>query len=229
MQQALFLREQTCYEAARNRSWRAMTSGTWLRVVTIVSAGAFLVLSWRPAPVAAHPHVWIDAVVTFVFEDRQLVGLRHRWKFDEFFGSFVIQENDVDGDGAFDAAEISAIRENAFSNLREYDYLTHLRVNGDKLPLDEVSRFTARIEDGVLVYEFTMELPEPVDPGGNALAASVYDVEYYIEVLLDRYDPVRFEGIPSGGCTYDIREDTENPIYYGMVYPLAIILNCATS
>jgi ABC-type uncharacterized transport system substrate-binding protein len=229
MQQALLPREQICYDAAPHRSWRAMTFGTRLRVVTIVSAGAFLVLSGRPAHVAAHPHVWIDAVVTFVFSDRHLVGLRHRWKFDEFFGSFVIEENDVDGDGAFDAAEISAIRESAFSSLREYDYFTHLRVNGAKLPLDEASGFTARIEDGVLVYEFTMHLPAPVDPVEVALAASVYDVEYYVEVLLDRYDPVRFEGIPSGGCTYDIREDTENPIYYGMVYPLAITVNCATS
>jgi hypothetical protein len=50
-----------------------------------------------------------------------------------------------------------------------------------------------------------------------------------VEVLLDQDDPVRFEGIPSGGCTYEIQEDAENPIYYGMVYPLTITLNCATS
>jgi hypothetical protein len=32
-----------------------------------------------------------------------------------------------------------------------------------------------------------------------------------------------------GACIVDIREDTENPIYFGMVYPLAITLSCATS
>ena len=191
--------------------------------------GAGLALGLRGDPGAAHPHVWIDAVVTFVFEDRQLVGLRHHWTFDEFFGSFVIEEHDVDGNGAFDAAEVSAIRDNAFSNLREFDYFTHVRLDGQTLPLREVSDFAARIQDRVLVYEFTMPLPEPVDPGKDSFAASVYDVEYYVEVLLDQYDPVRFEGIPSGGCTYEIHEDAENPIYYGMVYPLAIALNCATS
>jgi ABC-type uncharacterized transport system substrate-binding protein len=92
-----------------------------------------------------------------------------------------------------------------------------------------VSAFSARIEDEIVVYEFTMPLPEPLDPGKSAIAASVYDVEYYVEVLLDQYDPVRFEGLPSGGCTYEIHEDAANPIYYGMVYPLAITLNCATS
>jgi ABC-type uncharacterized transport system substrate-binding protein len=203
-----------------------MAIRTWLPIAT---AGALLAFAGRAEPVDAHPHVWIDAVVTFVFEDGQLVGLRHHWKFDEFFGSFVIEEYDADGDGAFDAAELGAIRAGAFSNLREFDYFTHLRINGAKLPLQEVSSFTARIEDGVLVYEFAMPLPEPVDPGENSFAASVYDVEYYVEVLLDQYDPVRFEGIPSGGCTYEIHEDAENPIYYGMVYPLAITLNCATS
>jgi hypothetical protein len=48
-------------------------------------------------------------------------------------------------------------------------------------------------------------------------------------VLLDENDPVRFAGLPSGACTFDIREDAEHPIYYGMVYPLAITLACATS
>jgi ABC-type uncharacterized transport system substrate-binding protein len=206
-----------------------MASRTWAQLPLIAAGGVLLAFDGRPEPLAAHPHVWIDAVVTFVFEDGRLVGLRHRWKFDEFFGSFVIEEHDVNGDSALDAAEVNAIRDSAFSNLREYDYFTHVRIDGDKLPLHEVSAFTARIESGVLVYEFAMPLPEPVDPGEDGFAASVYDVEYYVEVLLDQYDPVRFEGIPSGGCTYAIHEDAENPIYYGMVYPLAITLNCATS
>jgi nickel/cobalt transporter (NicO) family protein len=101
----------------------------------IATAGALLACAGRAEPVGAHPHVWIDAVVTFVFEDGQLVGLRHHWKFDEFFGSFVIEEHDDNGDGAFDAAEVSAIRDTAFSNLREYDYFTHVHIDGDKLPL----------------------------------------------------------------------------------------------
>jgi ABC-type uncharacterized transport system substrate-binding protein len=198
-------------------------------MLAIALGGALLAALGRPEPVSAHPHVWIDAVLTFVFEDGHLIGVRQHWKFDEFFSSFVIEEHDVNRDGAFDEAEVSAIRGSAFTNLREYEYFTHLRVGSAQLPLREVNAFNARIEDGVLIYEFAIPLPEPVDPGKDTFAASVYDVEYYVEVLLDQDDPVRFEGIPSGGCTYEIQEDAENPIYYGMVYPLAITLNCATS
>lgn len=177
----------------------------------------------------AHPHVWITSVTTFLFEDRQLTGMRQRWRFDEFFSSYVIDEHDADGDGVLDEAEITAIRENAFSNLHEYGYFTHVRLDGEPLRMDRVLDFTASIEDEVLIYEFTLALPEPVDPTAVQFAAGVYDPEYYVEVLLDQHDPVRFAGLPNGACIFDIGEDTEHPIYYGMVYPLAIKLDCATS
>ena len=81
----------------------------------------------------------------------------------------------------------------------------------------------------MLVYEFTLPLPRAARAGAPTVAVGIYDPEYYVEVLLDADDPVRFAGLPSGACTYDIHEDTEHPIYYGMVYPLAITLSCATS
>jgi ABC-type uncharacterized transport system substrate-binding protein len=201
------------------------------RISALIPLTAALALAsavWA-GPAAAHPHVWIDAVATFLFEERQLVGLRHRWAFDEFFGSFVVEEHDTDGDGALDPAEIEAIRDAAFSNLREFGYFTHVRIDGKALPLHEVRDFTARLDNGVLVYEFTMPLPEPIDPGAERFTVGIYDAEYYVEVLLDQDDPVRFEGLPSGFCTFAIREDEDHPIYFGMVYPLAITLSCATS
>jgi ABC-type uncharacterized transport system substrate-binding protein len=205
-----------------------MTTGT--RTSALVVAAASVLIWGVPAgPVAAHPHVWITDVTTFVFEGRQLVGLRHHWTFDEFFGSFLIEEHDGDRDGRFDPAETAALRQDAFDALGEVGYFTQLRIDGDAWPLREVEGFAARIEDGTVVYEFTLLLPQPVDPAAVALAVGMYDPEYYVELLLDEDDPVRFTGLPSGTCTFDIREDTEHPIYYGMVYPLAITLACATT
>jgi ABC-type uncharacterized transport system substrate-binding protein len=196
----------------------------------IAGAGAGLaVLHVEPSAPGAHPHVWITSVMTFVFEDRRLFGLRHRWEFDEIFGSFVIQEHDADGNGAFDAAETESVKDKAFASLRDYGYFTHLRIDGQPVPLTEIVGFEAEIEDGVLAYEFTLSLPEPVDPAATPLAVGVYDEEYYVEVLLDQDDPVRFAGLPNGACTFEIEEDAENPIYFGMVDPLSISLSCGTS
>ena len=205
-----------------------MISGALCRLVRVaiarLRAGACFA-----GPAAAHPHVWINAVATFLFEDRMLVGVHHHWEFDEMFGSYVIEEHDANGDGKLDRAEIASIQANAFSNLRDYDYFTHVRIDGKDMPLQEVTDFTARIENGVLVYEFTMPLAKPIDPGASQFAAGIYDPEYYVEVLLDEDDPVRFEGLPSGACTYAIQEDSEHPIYYGLVNPLTIVLSCETS
>jgi ABC-type uncharacterized transport system substrate-binding protein len=205
----------------------AMMASPWRRVVRPVIAGCALALGAGPA--AAHPHVWINAVATFLFEDRILVGVRHHWEFDEMFGSYVIEEQDADRDGKLDRAEIASVQANAFSNLRDYDYFTHVRIDGKEMPMDEVTNFAARIENGVLVYEFTMPLAKPIDPGASQFTAGIYDPEYYVEVLLDEYDPVRFDGLPSGACTYAIQEDSEHPIYYGLVNPLTIVLSCETS
>jgi ABC-type uncharacterized transport system substrate-binding protein len=188
-----------------------------------------LLLAGGADPAQAHPHVWITDVTTFVFENRQLVALRHRWTFDEFYSSFVVQEYDLDRDGHFDPAELAALREGVFDGFRQVSYFTHLYIDAEAWLFEVDEQFRATIEDGELVYEFTIPLPQPVDPDAVDLALGVYDPEYYVEVLLDEHDPVRFAGLPSGACTFDIREDTERPIYYGMVYPLAITLACATS
>ena len=180
-------------------------------------------------PVAAHPHVWINDVTTFLFKDRQLVAIHHRWQFDEIFSSFVIQQHDKNKDGKFDKAENASVQNEAFSNLRDYGYFTHVRVNDKKMPLERVQDFQATIKKDIMIYEFTLSLPKPVDVVRHHFAVGVFDPEYYVEVDLDENDPVHFSGLPDGACTFDIREDSKHPIYYGMVDPPVIYLNCATS
>ena len=195
----------------------------------LTAAALMLALAGADRPAVAHPHVWVTDVTTFVFEGPRLIGLRHHWQFDELFSSYVIEEHDADGDGAFDPAELAGLQEGAFSNLAEYGYFTHARLDGEPVPLTAVEDFQATIEDGLLTYEFTLPLPAPVDPRTVSVAAGVYDPEYYVEVLLDPHDPVRFRGMDSGACIFDIREDSAHAIYFGMVYPLVITLQCAVS
>jgi ABC-type uncharacterized transport system substrate-binding protein len=197
--------------------------------VTTLALGGALALIGQSGPAAAHPHVWINDVTTFLFKNRQLVGIQQHWQFDEIFSSFVIEQHDHDRNGKFDKAENAAVQQEAFANLHESGYFTHVRVDGEKVPLDEVRDFKATIDRDVMAYDFTLPLPEAIDPAELSFSVGVYDPEYYVEVLLDENDPVHFSGLPSGACTFDIMEDTDNAIYFGMVYPLVIKLNCATS
>ncbi len=186
-------------------------------------------LIFQSGPAGAHPHVWINDVTTFLFKDRQLVAIHHHWEFDEIFSSFVIQQHDNNHNGKFDKTENASVQKEAFSNLHDYGYFTHVRVDDKKLPLDKVEDFQATIKKEIMIYEFTLRLPQPVDVTKRHFAVGVFDPEYYVEVDLDENDPVHFSGLPSGACTFDIREDAKHPIYYGMVDPPVIYLTCATS
>jgi ABC-type uncharacterized transport system substrate-binding protein len=199
------------------------------RIALIIAVAGTVALIGQCRPVAAHPHVWINDVTTFLFKDRQLVAIHHRWQFDEIFSSFVMEQHDKNRDGKFDKAENASVQKEAFSNLLKYGYFTHVRIDDKNVPLEQVEDFHATAKKEAMVYEFTLVLPKPVDVARHHFEVGVFDPEYYVEVDLDENDPVHFSGLPDGACTFDIREDTKHPIYYGMVDPPVIYLNCATS
>ena len=60
----------------------------------------FGVVFGMAAPALAHPHIFIDAKVTVVFDDSGAISaLRNEWTFDEAFSSWVIQGLDTNNDG----------------------------------------------------------------------------------------------------------------------------------
>src|SRR5918994_549986 len=132
-----------CRAARANLGPGPMWAARFRSMVAVVLGGTAWAVA-LPGPAAAHPHVWINDVTTFLFKDRQLAGIRHHWEFDEIFSSYVIDEQDANKDGELDRAEIDAIQANAFSNLRDYGYFTHLRIDGKEVPLTEVADFSAR-------------------------------------------------------------------------------------
>jgi ABC-type uncharacterized transport system substrate-binding protein len=178
------------------------------------------------APAQAHPHVWIDNRIAFVFAGDAVTGLRLTWRFDEFFSSGLIADFDADADGAFSPDEVAALHDNAFIALADYHYLSRVWVGGEPFDPQEVTDFVARLEEGVVVYSFLIPLPEPADPHAAQVAAAVYDEEYYIEVLLSATDPVSLEGPPGDDCRTEVQDDEENAYYFGMVLPQKVILRC---
>lgn len=60
------------------------------------------------------------------------------------------------------------------------------------MPLEQVARFEAAVEDDRLVYTFSLTMPAPVEVATRDLALGVFDPEYYVELTLDADDPVRF-------------------------------------
>ncbi|MFN4282742.1 MAG: DUF1007 family protein [Alphaproteobacteria bacterium] len=182
-----------------------------------------------PRPGVAHPHVWVSAMVSFVFEGGKLVALRQAWVFDDFFSATLITDFDKDKNGVFDEAEQRDLAARAFAALRDYDYFSRVRQGLQSFPLQDAENFSATQAKGLVFYGFTLRLAEPLDPAAAPITAGIYDESFFVDFALDANDPVRFDGMPSGACSYAIREDPADAIYGGLVVPPSVTIECKAS
>lgn len=176
-------------------------------------------------PARAHPHVFVTARASVLFDGAAVVGLRLDWLFDDFFSFTLLEDFDGDGDGRFDAAETRALHDNAFGNLRDHGWFTHIYFGGAAQPSPEPGGFEAVVEGALVRYRFDLMLAAPVDPAATRLEFAVYDQEYYVEMLLDAAAPVALLDAPPS-CRVTVAEDEAHAYYFGLVYPQMIRLEC---
>jgi len=176
---------------------------TWFLAVLAAAALAGAV----PREGRAHPHVWIDARSTVIFDDQQRVSaLRVSWRFDDFYSLFAIEGLDTDGDGTVSEAELRPLAELNVTSLEEYRYFTYVTADGADVPYGPVSEYASRFEDGILSLEFVIPLETPVDPRRAQVSFKSYDPTFYIAVEPALQDPVRFAGSPPSGCRAVVQE-----------------------
>ena len=187
---------------------------------------AILAIVGATAVSDAHPHIWIDTVVTFVFDRGKVTRFRLEWTFDEFYSDVLLDSVRPKGKGKLDEKAVKELYENDFANLKDYEYFIHLRLAGKKFPVREVSDFSATVVNGRVVFRFTVQLPSPVDPVATAITLGVYDESYFTDVAFAEEHPIHFEGGADAACRYSVREDRNNPIYFGMVFPKLLQLEC---
>ncbi len=178
------------------------------------------------APAKAHPHVFIDNLVTILFDAGKVTALRLRWAFDDIFSDSLLIQFDADGDGAFDKLESTAVGEGVLPNLKMFRYFTYIWVDGTQLDPIDPADFVAGAQDRIVTFEMKVPLPQPVDPRTQPLAVEINDREFYVEVDLAQQDPVKLENADGVPCGAMVRDDTENAYFGGFVIPQEITLQC---
>lgn len=178
------------------------------------------------APAQAHPHVWIDARVTLHMKGGKVVAITQHWTFDAIFSGVVIDAFDKNKDKKLSSGEVKEVRKGAFQNLKNFNYFTTARIGRKELTIEKVSHFSAKIKKGKLAYTFTIVLPRPIDPREDKPAFLFLDKTYYVAVELMKTKPVSVAGKAPNGCKAVIREDTDNPIYFGSVVPYMVNFAC---
>jgi ABC-type uncharacterized transport system substrate-binding protein len=134
------------------------------------------VLLAAAGPTGAHPHVFVEHSMVVVAGPKGIEAIQLLWTFDALFSAMVVQTFDADRDGTFSAAEVQAIEQKHFANIRRYNYFVDIKRDGRSLPIS-VRDFRARIPKDQVVYAFTV----PVSPNGGEgrLEITVDDPTYY--------------------------------------------------
>lgn len=168
-------------------------------------------LSPAAAPVLAHPHIFVDATATLVFDDSgAVIGIRHQWRFDEAFSAWSVEGLDVDGDGVVSRAEQQELADQDLAGLADYQFYTFAgpQGSGDNLSMNAAPEGATRdYENGISVLRFSVDLAEPYR-FARPLELAISDPEYYVAITFAGPQAVALENAPQG-CSVSLEAGRE--------------------
>jgi ABC-type uncharacterized transport system substrate-binding protein len=171
-----------------------------------------------------HPHVFITAQITVVYNPQGIAGIKVLWAFDEMFTELMLNDYDPNKDLIFDAKETQNLKDEAFSNLKNFGYFTHIYVNGNQIDINTVKDFKATVNNGQMVYTFYIPTSIVATSDYKKVNIYLFDENYYMDMYLQSDFPVRFENASPFSFTYDIIEDETKSFYFNQIYPQVIRL-----
>ena len=145
-------------------------------------------LGLSPLPLTAHPHIYIDAGVNFLFDKQgRLAALRVFWSYDEFYSLVQLEEMelDQDGDGTITLAEQEKLKGFDTQWVKGYEgdlYVTH---NGQPVKLAGPLKPGAKLQDGRLLTWHIRPLINRLDPTKGETTVKAYDPTFYSAYTLD--------------------------------------------
>ena len=156
-------------------------------------------LAGLAGPAFAHPHIFVDAKATVVFNDAgDVIGVRHQWTFDEAFSAWSIQGLDTNNDGVTSEAELQSLADENMKGLGAYSYYTYMG-EGDAPNLTFHHAPDPRLDyaNGRTTLKFGIELDKPYHIK-KMLGLSIEDPEYYVAITFAGPQAVTLENAPAG-------------------------------
>jgi len=183
----------------------------------------FFVLHWNISFLFAHPHVFIENKLTFIFDENGLKGIKQEWCMDEFFSNSILIETNKNGDNHLNKKEIEAVKSFAFESLKNYQFFTHIKINGKKFEINSAKDFFAEIKKDKLIYHFFIDCPVTINKKEVDLLVSIFDKSYYSSIVPGK-KYINFEGDGKYKITNKIEKINEWAYYYDMLIPEGIKL-----
>lgn len=187
----------------------AATRSNLMRARAALAACA---ITLAPGAALSHPHVWVSVEATVLYEKGTVVGLAHKWTFDEMYTAMAIQGLDTNNDGTYDRKELSELAQVNIDGLKEFDYFTFAKLGDASQPFSPPTDYWLEHTDGQLSLHLKSPLQKPVLAEAEGLSFAIYDPSYFIAFDMAKSNPVRVsEGAPAG-CAVSLevpKEDAE--------------------
>ena len=162
------------------------------------------VFSLLPIPANAHPHVFIDAGLHFLFDDKgKLAAVRVVWVYDELYSLLMVEDRgmDQDGDGALTRDEKRAMAGTDVAWDEGFPGDIELRLpTGEIIALAGPQKHMVDYKDGRVITTHIRPLKKRFRPSAKGITAKVFDPTYFVAYDM-RIDP-KIEG--GKGCKFKI-------------------------
>ncbi len=166
-----------------------------------------LVAAAAPVQLFAHPHVWIRYRIGFEMNRSRLDGFSEEWVFDPATTKLIEGMFDRNRNGSFEPDELAALKAGYFNNLIHFGYFTNVRINGEAKVVEKVTRFSASIVDGRVVYHFFVPLEIAATARTQKVTVTIFDPTYYTDLGFADTEGVALSAPPGADCNVTIEPD----------------------
>lgn len=159
---------------------------------------------WPINMAIAHPHILIDAAVTFHIQKAQngqfhLDSLHYIWQFDENFSLLLLGDYDDDQNQLLAQQELTNMGMETMEGAKELLYFTHIS-NGDvEISPNDAPTVQATFKNNRLTLEFDLTLPKAL-PLTSAFKFTLYDEEYMAAFFVKKDAGYQLVGDDANNC-----------------------------
>ena len=158
----------------------------------------------------AHPHIFIDAKATLVFDDQgELATIHNSWTFDEAFSVWQIQGLDTNNDGITSSDEMQDLADENLKGLGEYGFYVSAGEGQDSLAFTAVGGAKFEFKDNRSTLTFDIA-PETAYRVKGKLQVAIADPEYYVAITFAGPQDATLENAPAG-CVASLQPGHDMP------------------
>jgi ABC-type uncharacterized transport system substrate-binding protein len=155
-----------------------------------------LALGFAVPAAHAHPHVYVTMKSEIVYDaEGRMTGIRHHWTFDDMFSSYATQGLESKEKGKFTREELQPLAEVNVTSLKEFDFFTQGKMNGQKAEFEQPVDYFLEQKDDLLTLHFTLPLKTPA--ATKDVDLEIYDPLYFVAFEFADKEPITLKDAPA--------------------------------